>query len=166
MAAPAMSSAHLLNLLICSICSSAHLLICSSAQRIGFLALVGEPSGKSATSCAAQLGRIGAFPLREGALVSAGSHKQGRHTVVPLVAPWLLVDPIRLAVLSAEFRLDGPRFRPRRGILERHGILERVRVEACPPFDEVQVFAGSLEVGLGGEIGDVDDQRIAFPATP
>src|SRR5262249_23068073 len=30
-------------------------------------------------------------------------------------------------------------------------------------LDEMKVLAGALEFGLGAEIGDVDDQRVAFP---
>ena len=81
------------------------------------------------------------------------------------MAPGLLIDSIRGVVLFVVFLLDGPGSRPRRWILDRDGVLDRVRVETCPPFDEMQVFLGSLEVRLGAEIGDVDDQRIALPAS-
>src|SRR5687768_4163182 len=52
---------------------------------------------------------------------------------------------------------------PHRRILDPDRVLERVRVKARPPFDEVQVLVGTLEVGLWREIRHVDDQRLALP---
>ena len=50
-----------------------------------------------------------------------------------------------------------------RRLFDRDDILERVRVEPCPAFDEVQVLAGAAEVACVREIGDVDDECLALP---
>src|SRR2546422_6950324 len=80
------------------------------------------------------------------------------------MAPRLVVDPVRLIVLPGIFLPDGPRFRPRGRIFYCDGVLDRVRSSALPAFDQMTVLAGSHEVGLGAEIGDIDHQRIALPS--
>src|SRR5438093_488044 len=80
------------------------------------------------------------------------------------MAARLVVDPVRLIVLSGIFLLDGPWFRPRSRIFDCDGVLERVWTGARPPFDQMAVLAGSHEVGLGTEIGDIDHQRFALPS--
>ena len=128
-----------------------------ASQRIH--AAFGAEIGRRCPSC-----RVGAFARRERVVPRRASAEQHRRqAVVPLVAPRLVVDPIRLLVLPAHFLLHGPRFRPRRRILDRHGVLERLRVHARPAFDQVQVLARALEVDLRREVRDVDDQRVAFP---
>src|SRR5439155_26235277 len=133
-----------------------HLLISSLARRawrLGTLSdrisvrpLVGETCGKSSTSAEAQGGRIGASPFREGALGCAGSRKQRHHAVISLVTPRLGIDSIRLVALSLQFVRGSPRFRPHGRILYRHGVLDRIRVDACPPFDEMPLLVGPLTV--------------------
>src|SRR2546422_10911101 len=80
------------------------------------------------------------------------------------MASRLVVDPVRLIVLPGVFLLGCPRFRPRGGIFYCDHVLERVWASALPAFDQMPVLAGSHEVGLGTEIGDIDHQRIAFPS--
>src|SRR4030095_11145066 len=111
-------------------------------------------------------GRIRTSSLRERLLRGASSGEHRRQTVIPLVTPRLVIDPVRLFVLLGIFLLDGPRFRPCLRIVHRDGVLERVRTGARPTFGQMQVLARSHEIRLGTEIGDVDDQRLAFPAAP
>src|SRR2546428_7975973 len=59
----------------------------------------------------------------------------------------------------------GPRSRPRRLIGNRELVVELVRFDAAPAFDQMQVFAGSLEVRLVAEIRGLDNQRAALPMT-
>ena len=73
------------------------------------------------------------------------------------------VDAIRLLVLFSQFRLDSPRLRPRRRIVQRDGVLDCRRPGAGEAFDEMQILAGAKEVGLGVEIRHVDDQVQKFP---
>src|SRR5258705_4230806 len=135
-----------------------------SRQRIAVLTGVGKSQRESSTPGGALPSRIGTLLRDEGALLAARARQQRHHPVVALVAPGLLVDPVRLVALLAVVLLDGPRFRPRRGILDGDRVLDRVRVNACPPFDQVQVLLGTLEVGLGAEIGHIDHECPAFPA--
>src|SRR6267142_5239888 len=80
------------------------------------------------------------------------------------MAPRLVVDPVRLIVLPGIFLLDSPWLRPRGRIFYCDGVLERVWTGAGPAFDQMPVLAGSHEVGLGAEIGDIDHQRFALPS--
>src|SRR5205823_10503802 len=63
-----------------------------------------------------------------------------------------------LIALLVQLQLHGPRSGPRCCILDRGGVFERVCIEPCPAFNQMQVFAGSLEVRFRREIGDVDNQ--------
>src|SRR6185503_21057119 len=123
-----------------------------SRQRISVLAGVRKSERKSSASGRALRGRIGTALFGERAFLITRAGEQRHHPVVALVAPRLLVDAVRFVALLAVFLLDRPRPRPGGRILDRDGVLDRVRVEACPSFDEVQVLLGSLKVGLGAEI--------------
>src|SRR5207244_10236327 len=81
------------------------------------------------------------------------------------MAPRLVVDPVRLIVLPGIFLLDSPWFHPRARVFYCDGVLERVWTGARPAFNQMPVLAGSHKVGLGTEIGDIDHQRVAFPAS-
>ena len=59
--------------------------------------------------------------------------------------------------------LAGPGPYPRLRILDRELIPERLRVDAREALDDVQVLARASEAGLVGEVGRVDDQRVALP---
>ena len=52
---------------------------------------------------------------------------------------------------------------PGRRIIDRELVEERIRVDAREAFDQMQVRGGSSETRLLGEIGRVDDKRLAFP---
>ena len=83
-----------------------------------------------------------------------------RQAVVPLVAGVLVDRPVGL-----RHRIrHGPRPRPRRRIVDREAIVERVGVDAREALDEVQILARSAEVRPVGEVRRVDDQRVALPA--
>ena len=128
----------------------------------GSLPLLGE--GRSTTRRAHQ-GRIRALALGEVEFVLAGADEQRRQAVVPLVTPRLHIVPIQLVARLRPFHFGGPRPCPGHRILDRHFVLERVRVETCEAFDQMQVLAGALIVSLLVEVGDIDDQRITFPVT-
>src|SRR3989441_10423482 len=123
--------------------------------------VLGEPVS---TDDPALWGRRGAAARRERRLLLARAGEQPDHTSVALVASRLMIKTVRLIRLPAQFELDGPRSRPRRRILDRNGVFERLRVGPGPAFDEVQVLPRSLEVRLRAEIGDVDHERVALPA--
>ena len=75
------------------------------------------------------------------------------------------INPIRLVVLLLQVERHRPRLRPHRGILDRGRVLERLRVEARPPFHEVEILVRPLEIRLGREVRHIDNQRVALPAT-
>src|SRR5437899_7451430 len=135
------------------------------SQRITCLSAIGKSCGKPSASRAAQCGRIRTSARRERTLLCARARKQRSHAEVPLVTPGLLIDAICLIALLVQLQLHGPRSGPRCRILDRDGVFERVRIEPCPAFNQMQVFAGSLEVRFRSEIGDVDDQCIPLPMT-
>src|SRR5712691_10302474 len=135
----------------------------SLSQRIRVVSIVGKSSGKPSASPEAYAGGIRTLALLEGELVCARARKQRRHAVIALVTAGLVEDPIVALVLFIQFLLDRPRPRPYRRVLDRHGVLDRLLVDARPSFHEMQVLMGSVEVRLGREVGDVHDQRIAIP---
>ena len=106
------------------------------------------------------------FPqrFRERLLVHAGADEQRRQPVVPLVAPRLVVDPVLPVALPRQLLADRPRRHPRRRILDRHLVFERVLVEARVAFDQAPVRARFAEGELGREVGGLDDQGVALPA--
>src|SRR6266700_6897414 len=59
----------------------------------------------------------------------------------------------------------GPGLCPRCRILDREAIEQRFGVDAREALDHVQILTRSSEPGLVGEIGGVDDQRVALPMT-
>ena len=89
--------------------------------------------------------------------------KLAQHAKVPLMAPGLSVDPIRLVALHLELLDDGPRSCPHRRIIHRDDYLERLRTGAGPTFDEMQILSRPLKIGLVTEVCDVNDQRLALP---
>src|SRR5262245_48337243 len=60
--------------------------------------------------------------------------------------------------------LRAPRPGPRRRIVDRELVAQRVRASAREALDDVQVFARAAEAGLVAEVRGVDDQRVAFPS--
>src|SRR5207244_13377032 len=57
----------------------------------------------------------------------------------------------------------GPWLRPGGGIFDRECVRQYVVRGACETFDEMQLFAGSPEIGAIGEIRGVDHQRVTLP---
>ena len=53
--------------------------------------------------------------------------------------------------------------RPRRGIVDRELVLQRVRIDAAEALDQVQVLRRAAEPGLLREVGGVHHERVAFP---
>ena len=92
--------------------------------------------------------------------------QEADHSQIAFVAPRLVIDPIRLAVLSLQILLHGPGAGPRGRILDGDRVLERVGVTTRPALDEMQVLAGILEFEIRLEIGHVDDQGVTLPAAP
>ena len=56
--------------------------------------------------------RIGTAALRESRLLKARAEQQRGQAVIPLEAPWFVIDPIRLVVLLGQLLLDRPGFGP------------------------------------------------------
>src|SRR5438128_1341274 len=118
------------------------------------------------TARAARGGWIRTPALGKGPLLCARPRELSCQAVVPLVTPWLHVETIGFDGLPGQFLFHRPRLRPRRRIVDRDDILQRVGVDTRPAFDQVQVLARSLEVGLRAEIRHVDNERLALPAPP
>src|SRR5262249_3789042 len=91
-----------------------------------------------ATPGAARGGRVRTAPRGEVALRRPRARELPGQTVVPLMAARLHVEPIGLGGLLRQFLLHRPRPRPRRGVLGRHYIFERIGIDARPALDEVQ----------------------------
>ena len=70
--------------------------------------------------------------------------------------------PLPIELAAARVRTLGLR------VLDARAIFQRVRVQQPPAFDDVErvavEVAGAVEPGLVVELGDVDHQRVAFPA--
>ena len=91
-------------------------------------------------------------------LLRADEH--ARHDVVVAFVAGELVQ--RLFPLPQRHRRR-PRSGPRRGIGERHLVRDRVRRYARESLDERQMLGRAHEVALVGEVGRLDDKRVAFP---
>src|SRR6266704_369761 len=102
-------------------------------------------------------------PLRgffSGLLLGASSAEVVRQSVISLVTGELkyrAIDP-------DHGKLGFPWSCPCCRIFDREFVEDGVLIDACEAFDHMQVFTGSSEVSLIGEIRCVDDQRIALPA--
>src|SRR5262245_5920210 len=68
---------------------------------------------------------IGPSSLGESRILSAPSHEQPRQTEVSIMAPRLVIDPVRLVTLHGIFLLDGPWFGPRRRVFYCDDIFDR-----------------------------------------
>src|SRR5204863_8722270 len=112
------------------------------------LALLRKSSGEPSASGGPRRGRIRASSLGERRIHRARAGEQAWLTVVPLVTTRLGVESIQLVALFVEVQLDRPRPGPYRGILDCDLVLERVCIDARPPFDEMPVLAGPLEFCL------------------
>src|SRR5262249_19222354 len=89
--------------------------------------------------------------------------QQPGQAVIALDAARLVIYPVLRFALLGELLLGGPRPRPNGRILGRDLVIERSRSRPRPAFDQVQVFARTLEIGLRTEIRHVDDECIALP---
>ena len=105
-------------------------------------------------------------PRLESFLNGARASKDPQQSLISFVTAGLGVDSIPKVILQIEFLDRGPRSRPRRRILHRAHGLDHLRAGTGPALDEMQILAGSEEIRLGTEIGDVDDQRVSLPVAP
>ena len=94
-----------------------------------------------------------------GLLVGARSRQDIEHAIVPLVTRVLEYRPLSLP--HGKHRCPGSCERLR--IVDRVLVAQGVSVDAREAFDHVHLLAGSFEHRLIGEIGRVDDKRIALP---
>src|SRR5262245_40887842 len=106
-----------------------------SGERIDLFAGVGEPSREPTAPGAAQRRRIRSASLSERPIFGARTREQRGHAVITLVAARFLVVAIRLVRLLGVLLRHRPRLGPRRGIVDRDGELDGVRVLAFPPLD-------------------------------
>src|SRR6185503_7123111 len=110
--------------------------------------------------------RIHSVPLpglRRRLLVGARAAEDIPHGIVPLVTG--VLEDFVLSLVALERYANRPRFRKRRGIIDRHGVRDRIRPRSRESLDQAQRFARASEVGLVGEVGDLDDERVALPVT-
>src|SRR5271157_5055365 len=89
----------------------------------------------------------------------ASSAEDVRHCVIPLMTSIL----INRACCRQERVLHGPVPGKCSGIVDRDLVQDRIRVHPGEALDGVQVFARTPKAGLGGEVGGVDNQSVAFP---
>src|SRR5262249_52343122 len=119
-------------------------------QWVRILPLVGKSESKSSASRGrsrnAQRRGIRAASFLERSLHDASAHQYRRQGVIRLMTSRLIIDAVRRVALLLQLLPNGPRSGPRRRIVDGDGVLERVRVEARPPFDEVEVFVRALKV--------------------
>src|SRR5262249_41112076 len=59
--------------------------------------------------------------------------------------------------------LARPRSLPGRRVLNRKPIEQRLGVEPAEPLDHMEILARALKLRLVGEVGRVDDERVALP---
>src|SRR5215510_12797850 len=83
------------------------------------------------------------------------------HSVIPFVTG-VLVKRCRY-LFHGNFA--GPGFRPRRRIVDRELIEERVFIGACEAFDDTQFLTRSSETRFVAEIRGFDDKGFTFPMT-
>src|ERR1700716_2132017 len=76
----------------------------------------------------------------------------------------LVIDSVLLLILLREFLRDRPGARPHGWVLDRRHVVKRGRIGTGPALDHMQVLARAAIVRLRAEVGDVDHQRVAFPA--
>src|SRR5438105_4923534 len=93
----------------------------------------------------------------------AVSTKQSWETIVSFDAARLSVYSVFLVVLQNEFLFGSPGPHPHRRVFDGHNIFKGGRTGSRPAFDQVQILARALEIGLRTEIRHVDHQRIALP---
>src|SRR5258708_37457662 len=86
-----------------------------------------------------------------------------RETIVSLDATRLGIKSVVLVALPGELFPDGPWPRPYGRIFDRDIIFERARRGTPPAFNQVQVLACALKIGLRAEVRHVDHKRIALP---
>src|SRR5262245_46388881 len=82
---------------------------------------------------------------------------------VPFDAARLVIDSVLLVALPGELLLDGPWAGPDGRIFDRDLVREGLWPGARPTFNQVQVLARPLEIGLWTEVGDVHHQRVPLP---
>src|SRR6516162_787218 len=102
--------------------------------------------------------RIGTSSLGKGRLFRADSPQQPRKAVVSFDATWLGINSVVLVALLGELLADGPRPGPHRRVFDGHDIFKRGRPGPRPALGQMQVFAGSLKIRFGTEVGYVDDE--------
>src|ERR1700736_4224324 len=108
--------------------------------------------------------RIGTSSLRKGELFHAPSMQQPWEAKVSFDAARLVIKSVLLIALLGELFLDGPWPRPHGRIFDLDLVFERGRAGRRPAFDQMQVLARSLKIGLRAEVRHVDDEGVALPA--
>src|SRR5205823_2632182 len=76
-----------------------------------------------------------------------------------------VVDSVRLLILAHQFLFHGPWPRPCRRVVDDHGVFDRCRIDPSPALHEMQFFARAPVAELWRKIGNVDNQRVAFPVS-
>src|SRR5262249_29655904 len=118
---------------------------------------------KEATLVMVHRPRIETLSGFEFALLDPPSMQQAWKSEIAFDAAWLGINPILFAALHAELLLHGPGARPHARIFDRDLIGECIGSRAGPALYQMEIFARALIIGLGTEVRDIHDQRVAFP---
>src|SRR5262245_1500146 len=134
-------------------------------KRVGIRTRIGESAtneSSAPTDDDAHRRGVGATSCRVRPLRLARAAQQRDQAVVPFVTPRLIVDAVLGVALLLQLLSGRPRSDPRRRIVDRDDIVDRVRIDARPPLDQMQMFVSALEIRLRRKVCNVDDQRVAF----
>src|SRR5262245_9293355 len=109
-------------------------------------------------------GRVRTAALGISELFHSRSQHQRWMTIIAFDTARLVIDAVLLLALPGVLKLGRPGLCPHGRIVNGDDIFKRVGAGARPALDEMQILARPQHVGLGAEIGDVDDERIALEA--
>src|SRR5437870_5315164 len=76
-----------------------------------------------------------------------------------------VLDSVRLLILAHQFLFHSPWPSPCCRVVDDHGVFDRCRIDPSPALHEMQFFARAPVAELWRKIGNVDNQRVAFPVS-
>src|SRR4030095_13640518 len=91
-------------------------------------------------------------------LVGARAAEDVPHRVVPLVTG--VLEDLFLLLVALQGHTDRPRLGEGRWVVDGHGVVDRVGADSREALDEAQGLPRPSEVGLVGEVRDLDDERV------
>src|SRR4030095_10743305 len=102
--------------------------------------------------------RCSAARFRGAPFLVACSAQEVLDRLVPCVA----LDRKQRRTARPERPLRGPGGFPGIGILDRHAVAQRVRIDAREPLADVGTLAGAEIARVAAEVGGVDDERVSL----